>query len=540
MSPLTGLSFRWRKAHHALLRRWHSAQEKAEHRRLQPRHLDARLLIPVGCAWVLTSLWILCGVVSTLMVVICLVLACALACSISLLRPAGSPEWLRTLAQNTVSISLLALLLCSLQGVNITARGYSSQWQTLTNLNGQGVRIKGSVVDSELAPLGGHLTTVKTEGISHRGHDYSLTVTVHVYTDSLVTPGTQISGTGTLQASGTYYRLKGNIHLVAPPDREPAAFSLKRQVRENAVARIGPDSAGLLLGMGYGDDSSLSPEALTSLRAAGLTHLTAVSGSNITLIFVLIYRTLYPLVSRRSMLILFSLAATGVYALLVGPDGSVVRAWTMGVLGALGMVLGHGTYRTALLATCVVALVILSPPLATSFGFVLSVVATASLLILAPAISRLFSHRLPLLLSDLVAMPLAASLWCAPVVLLLSDSLYPYTVLANVLAAPWVAPVTLFGLAVLVATALGFPEGMIMFLCELGALGGRAVQSVADFCWGLPASQLALQTNPATLTATGLVVAGLTVALLIYDHRVNGQKHYRRPQLMTVQGGESL
>lgn len=540
MSSLAAPSFRWRKARHSLSKRWHSAQEKAEHRRLQPRHLDARLLIPVGCTWVLTALWILCGAVSTLLMGICLVLSCALACGISLLQPAGSSERLRTLALNTVSISLLALLLCSLQTVNITARGYNSQWQALTHLNGQGIRIKGSVMDSELASLGGHLTTVETEDISYGGHDYSLAVKLHVYTDELVTPGTQISGTGTLQVSGTYYRLKGDVHLIAPPAREPAAFSLKRQARESAVARIGPDSAGLLLGMGYGDDSSLSPEALTSLRAAGLTHLTAVSGSNITLIFVLIYRTFYPLITRRSILILFSLTATGVYALLVGPDGSVVRAWTMGVLGALGMVLGHGTYRTALLATCVVALVILSPPLATSFGFVLSVIATASLLILAPAISRLFSHRLPLLLSDLVAMPLAASLWCAPVILLLSDSLYPYTVFANVLAAPWVAPVTLFGLAVLVATALGLPEGVIMFLCDLGALGGRAVQSVADFCWGLPASQVALQAHPATLTATGLVVAGLTVALLICDHRVNGQKRYRRPQLMTVQGGELL
>ena len=93
----------------------------------------------------------------------------------------------------------------------------------------------------------------------------------------------------------------------------------------------------------------------------------------------------------------------------------------------------------------------IDPWLSRSYGFALSVLATAGLLLLARPLAEVMARWLPRGLALVLAVPLAAQLACQPVLLMLNPSLPLYGVAANLLAEPAAAPVTVLGLIACVA-----------------------------------------------------------------------------------------
>lgn len=522
--------------------RWERSLEKAEHRTTQPQLLDLRLIPAALLVWSITLAWITEGNSMALLVLVALALLAGLLVlarcrTLNTGGVRGKVSAGQGFSQALTQALLLALMICLLQSLNIMHKGLSDQWQLFDDLNGQGVRVSGVVADSHPAPAGGYLTRLTLENLTHRHQTHQVSATLRIYTSELATPGTPVQGVGNLQVAGTYYRLKGGLTASGQATESTTIFDLKTATREQTTNAIGADRSGLLLGMAYGDDSTLNTETLTAMRTAGLTHLTAVSGANISLIFILTYRLIYPHLTHRRLVLLLALGAAGLYVVLVGPDGSVLRAWTMGVCAALGMILGHGNYRMTMLSTCILTLLFLQPPLAADYGFILSVTATASLLVLAPAFSRILSRKIPLILADLITMPLAASLWCLPVILILSQGIYPYTVLANALAAPWVAPITLLGLVVLAATALGAPDPLVSLTSQLGALATEPLLGIAHWVHQLPGSQIPLPVTPASVLITLAIVGTFTALTLIFDRKINEPVPPRLPQQLSHHQG---
>jgi competence protein ComEC len=118
----------------------------------------------------------------------------------------------------------------------------------------------------------------------------------------------------------------------------------------------------------------------------------------------------------------------------------------MGLVAIVG--LGAGGKRRGLraLSLAVLLLVLLDPWLARSPGFALSAMATGGILLLGPIWRDALARWLPVWLAEAIAIPLAAQLACTPVVAVLSGQVSVVAVVANMLVAPVVAPVTILGL----------------------------------------------------------------------------------------------
>ncbi|MDO4898854.1 MAG: ComEC/Rec2 family competence protein [Rothia sp. (in: high G+C Gram-positive bacteria)] len=437
------------------------------------------------------------------------------------LKTVATPR--KSIYQGVLGITALALVVVSAQAVSVTARGYHERWDFLGEANGQAVRLIGAVSDSAPSSYGGFTTRVHAQMIENDERVLNQTVSVQLFTNKEFFAGQNVRAVGRLEVQGSYYRVKGGLY----PDENTVGSphflgTIKTKVREQTVELLDADSAGLLLGMAYGDDSSISDESLQHMRVAGLTHLTAVSGANITLIFVLGYRSAQKLRVHRGLLITAGLSCAGLYVALVGFDGSVLRAWVMGLLGGLGMVLGHGAHRITALCTCILILLFIAPELASNFGFALSATATASLLFLAPALRRLGSMVMPGICAEVLAIPLSAALWCAPIILVLSEAFYPYTVLANVLVAPMVAPITFVGLLLLFFLGSGLNSFLPLApLLLVGGILARTVHGVAAEVSDLPGSSVPLSATPVSLLAVTLVVAALSALALWGDYKIN-------------------
>lgn len=221
-------------------------------------------------------------------------------------------------------------------------------------------------------------------------------------------------------------------------------------------ARALPEpTAALARGIVLGDRATMPKALVADLSRTNTTHLIAISGMNIALVVGL----LAPLARRlpgRWLGLAATLLGIALYGALVGATASVVRAVLMGGLAAWGRALGRPNDALVGLSLAGAAMTYLNPLWLADLGFQLSFLATAGLVLLAPPIeSRL--GRLPEWLRSSLGMTLAAQLAATPVLALAFGQVSLVAPLANLLAAPSIAPATVLGLATLGAGLIWQP-----------------------------------------------------------------------------------
>ncbi|MFC7405957.1 ComEC/Rec2 family competence protein [Georgenia alba] len=227
-----------------------------------------------------------------------------------------------------------------------------------------------------------------------------------------------------------------------PPWHLRPVVTLRAALR-GVTAGLPPQGRGLVPGIAIGDDRELPASLAEDMRATSLTHLTAVSGAHVAILLGAVLAVCVWL-PRRARVAAGVVALVGFVA-LVRPEPSVVRSAAMGAVVLAGLLLGRPARALPALCSAVVVLLLVDPWLARSFGFALSALATAGLVLLARPWGRWLSHVVPRWVATGVSVPAAAQAACAPVVLLLEPAVALYAVPANLMAAPAVPPATVLG-----------------------------------------------------------------------------------------------
>lgn len=338
--------------------------------------------------------------------------------------------------------------------------------------------------------------------VTAHGHALNGNVSVRVVADGAwaqLQPGDRVTTAGSVERSAGADAAAGVLRPATVPQRiTPMAHGTGRTVlavRHAWVAAVqkiwgdrNADVAGLLPGMVMGERNGLAPALKDSMKTVGLTHLTAVSGANCTLVLASLLLLLRTARAPRLLAGAVSLTGLGTFVLVVGPDPSVLRAAVMGTLGAMALLSGRPKRVGALLAASVLVLLLIDPWLSTDYAFVLSVLATLGLHLVGRRCVVWLSALLPLWLAQAVAIPLAAQLFCAPVLVLLQARLTPYTLVANMLAAPVVVLVTTVGTLGLALALVVPPLGALC--AAVAGTGAWWVAAVARTMSALPGSSL--------------------------------------------------
>lgn len=272
------------------------------------------------------------------------------------------------------------------------------------------------------------------------------------------------------------------------------------------------DARGLLPGLVIGDTSRTPSDLTDAMQATGMTHLTAVSGSNIAVVGGMVLGSCVLLgVPRRWRPWVVAVAIVG-FVILARPEPSVVRAAAMGLIGLLGVSRSRRSAGLPVLAGAIVVVLLADPWMARSFGFALSALATLGLLLFTrpwgDAIARHLPSRLAFL-GPAVAIPVAAQAMCAPLVVLLQGSVSVIGVLANLLAAPLVAPATVAG--VLAAVVSVVAEGPASAVGWAGAVPTLGIARIARVMSDVPGGTMPWPDGP----AGALLLAAVTGVLVL-------------------------
>ena len=342
---------------------------------------------------------------------------------------------------------------------------------------------------------------------------------------SMVRAVVRLSPAGADEPVSAWARARSAPEVVAPPSPVEAAVTTVRAGLRQAVSGLPPDPRALVPALVVGDTDAMTAELQEKFRSTGLTHLTAVSGENLTLMLaaMLWFAARAGLVGwwRRGLVMLGVVA----FVLLCRAEPSVLRAAAMGLISLAA--LGWGGTRQGLryLSWAVVLLVLTDPWLSRSTGFALSVCASAGIIVWAGAWSRSLGRWLPRWLAEAVAVPIAAQLATQPIVTAISGQISLAGVAANLLAAPLVGP----------GTVLGFlAAGLSVVMPPLAALAGWLAGGFAQgLCWvaeagsSLPGAVVAWPDGP-------LPFAVLTVACVVA--LVGLPFLWRRPWLAVLVG----
>lgn len=294
--------------------------------------------------------------------------------------------------------------------------------------------------------------------------------------------------------------------------REAGWMSTVTKVRQRAtevMAQLPGDVSALGPALATGDERLITETLDTAMKVSGLTHMTAVSGSHCVIVITFVNWLLAMIRMPRIIRACGVLVALSGFTVLVGSEPSVVRAVAMAALGAIGIVVMRPTLTLATLAVTVLVLCVADPWIARSWGFILSVVATVALVVIAPLLARWLERVVSERTARLVAIPLAAQVCCAPVLAMFSSTVGVYTVPANIIGSVFLAPATVLSLSATLMGSVWFEAGRV--IAYLAWTPVQAIAVIATVATSLPGAAVEIEPGPA-MSATilmGLIVVGV-------------------------------
>lgn len=600
--------------------RWRTRRDEQELRAQGSLiHLDFRLSFTVLALWAFTAAALTVGTWRVVHPLACVLIALLGCLAILLFFPPRVVMPYSLLFRTTGQLVFLACIV-TVQAVLLCATGVDASRATLQQAQGASLRLNGTVEQVRRVDPRTTLVVIKLEEIQGRSVRALVNERVRVYRrdgsaksaaqrleassaansaakhqgsgtarSQAIYPGMKVTALGTVEFNGSTAKLSGATIFPAPASgagsnataqtaEEPYLSTLKEQLRTRALDTLGTESAALVLGTAYGDDSLMSSTAREEYKLSGLSHITAVSGANIAIVFLAAYRlvlavrpyrfasaylllrswkarlrgrgaarsrrsayprrpahsqqatqpnahALPPLVHRLSTLaiphrvmVLCGVAAVLAYAMLLDSEGSVIRSLAMGLLGAYAMLRGSGRQSLAALQTTVLICLLAAPHLAVDMGFALSVTATSALILLGSPLIRLLMRVMPVFCAEMLAAPIVASLWCTPLILAMSGKVPLYSVPANLIAAPLAPLSMLAGLVALGFILLGLPALADVCL-RAGGLAAQGIEWAAHTAAHAPGNPWEPGSSVPAVVCSALSVLALSVALWWVDAR---------------------
>ncbi|MBQ5627043.1 MAG: ComEC/Rec2 family competence protein [Bacteroidaceae bacterium] len=295
------------------------------------------------------------------------------------------------------------------------------------------------------------------------------------------------------------------------------ALSMRERVVER-YRRLGfeGDGLSLLSALTVGEKRDFPQELKENYTAAGASHILALSGLHLGIIYMLL-TLLFPYRGRNRLVVLLRetvvVIALWAFAYVAGLPASVVRAALLFSLMSLGRCLRQEPSSLSSLAFAAIAMLLFSPHLLFDVSFQLSFSAVFAILLLTPPLQEVLNvaehGRLYRYVANLLILTLAAQVGTLPFVWYHFGILPLYSLLTNILVVPLAFVLMVLALLLLVTS----------FISPLRMLFTAALQYVtalmnggAAFISSLPGASLALP----PIGVPGAVCAALSLAALLY------------------------
>ena len=271
-----------------------------------------------------------------------------------------------------------------------------------------------------------------------------------------------------------------------PPAAEPGLLG---RLAEECVGKVravidaipfpSSGTAPLLKAFLTGDRSSLSRETTSVFRASGASHLLALSGLHIGVIY-LIFRRVGGVIGNspaiRALRSLLTVAAAGFFTLMVGASPSIVRAFLFIAISEISVLSGRPRNSLKILCLALFLQLAASPLTIRSVGFQLSYAAMLGIFLIFPVMDSWYpapEKPAPAVFHPVrriwqgAALSISCQAFTAPLCWHYFHSFPRYFLLSNLLALPLTTGIITLAIATLASSLLpSGPPSILVFLTD--------------------------------------------------------------------------
>lgn len=311
---------------------------------------------------------------------------------------------------------------------------------------------------------------------------------------------------------------------------EQVQFAMSRQ-----IFSIMPDSstAAIAAAMFLGEDNSLDADTLSDFSKAGVSHILAISGQHITIIFLLLSKLFFPLQylpKGKKMQNLILLILLVLYAMLCGAGASVVRSVAMYVLVLIAKLLRKRYEILNLLGFAAILQIVMNPIVVFNLGFQLSYSAVVGIVWLYPKFESFFEahNNIQREIYAWIGVTLCAQLLTTPFLIFTFRTFPTYFLLSNVLLA----------LLAYVVVFVGFMMVLLSYIPIINVILGyathyllKAMQLIAAWIANLPNALIQSFSDAGIIILFAEIVLALSILYAIKIYQKGKAEILRVPAL---------
>lgn len=241
-------------------------------------------------------------------------------------------------------------------------------------------------------------------------------------------------------------------------------------ILKNTIASIPFRSAGtapLLQALFTGDRSALSPETTAAFRLSGASHILALSGLHMGIIYMVfdrLSRILGRSPAARYVRFFMMMGAAGFFTIMTGASPSIVRAFLFILINEVLNLCRRPRKAVRVLCLALLVQLVMQPEVISTLGFQLSYLAMGGIFILYPVMEKWYPEsRSPLRwIWKSACMAISCQVFTAPLVWLRFNTFPQYFLLTNLMALPLTTLLMTCALLTIVLSAAGaVPEVLV-------------------------------------------------------------------------------
>jgi len=242
-------------------------------------------------------------------------------------------------------------------------------------------------------------------------------------------------------------------------------LKIKNKLNDSVNSNLSEPQASLLSAITLGVRRGLPDELMLRFSEAGITHIIAISGQNITIVTTILMNLALAFYLSRKQSFYFAGFILIIYVILTGMSASVVRAGIMGFLVLLAMRLGRLNQSTNALVLAACLMLLVNPKiLRLDISFQLSFAAILGLVYLSPVFEKCLEKiSNPFQIREMITMTMSAQVFTLPLIIFYFSRFSVIAPITNILILPILPYLMTLGLLAAIIGIIFTPLSQLFF-----------------------------------------------------------------------------
>lgn len=229
----------------------------------------------------------------------------------------------------------------------------------------------------------------------------------------------------------------------------------------------------LLTALLTGDKSGLSRETVQAFRGSGASHILALSGLHMGILYLIFDNLTLPLGKSRAAKwarAIIVITAAAWFTLMTGAGPSIVRAFLFILIGEICTLTGRRRKPSRVLCLALLIQLVINPGVIRSLGFQLSYLAMAGIVLLYPVLEKWYpegSRFNPIRkIWQMAAIAISCQLFTGPLAWIKFGTFPRHFLLTNLMAIPIVTVLMWVAVITIALSGLGWCPGLLISITD--------------------------------------------------------------------------